>query len=194
MTAAFIQIVNDYNHNLRLNHDMMRWNNEMMLEYNRNMRTILSQIPRSPASEYTDIEALLHLLSSATGNNASADVPANGLSLSQVESATDIVVYDSDIHVETRCPISLEDFADGDILCRTKHCNHLFKRSHLMTWLQTHITCPSCRHDLVIIPDPPNSEADNEDASAISRILSSLISDVSGNNVSQYIFEFPIRR
>jgi hypothetical protein len=179
---------------MRLNHDMMRWNNEMMLEYNRNMRTILSQIPRSPASEYTDIEALLRLLNSATNNNAQVDTSVTGLTISQVESATEIVVYDGNVHVETRCPISLEDFADGDILCRTKQCNHLFKRSHLMTWLQTHVTCPSCRHDLVVIPDPPNSEADNEDVSAITRLLSSLMTDVSGNGVSQYVFEFPLRR
>jgi hypothetical protein len=170
----------------------MRLNHDMMLEYNRNMRTILRQIPRPPAREYTDIESLIRLLNSATSN--SVDTPDIGLTIAQVESATEIVIYDSNTHTETRCPISLEDFADGDILCRTKHCNHLFKRSHLMTWLQTHMTCPSCRHDLVIIPDPPNSEADNDDVSTISRVLSSLMSDVSGNNVSQYIFEFPLRR
>ena len=151
---AFLQIVNDYNRNMR--------------EYNRNMRTVLQ---RADSSNYAS---------------------AVGLTIAQLESATDIVIYDNNVHADMRCPISLEDFTECDILCKIKHCNHIFKRSHLILWLQTHVTCPSCRHNLIGIPTPPNSDSEQDDD--ISRLLTSLMTDVSGNNISQYIFEFPFRR
>ena len=184
MNASLRQLIHDYNNNMRLN-------TEMMLEYNRNMRTILGLIPQPPArsNSHVDIASLIYLLSNASN----VDDTPRGLTIAQVENAIEIITYDNDLYEETRCPISLDDFAHGEIICRTKHCNHIFKRSHLMTWLHTRVTCPSCRHDLRSPSVPPNSEEENEAANTLSRLFSTMMTDVSGNNASQFIFEFPMR-
>ena len=187
MNASFRQLIYDYNNNMRLN-------NEMMLEYNRNIRTVLGLIPQPPArNSRVDIASLIYLLSHATGgSSASNDETPRGLSIAQVENAIEIITYDIDLYDEIRCPISLDEFVHGEIICRMKHCSHIFKRTPLMTWLQTRVTCPSCRHDLRTPSDPPNSEDENEAANTLSRLLSTL-SDVSGNNASQFVFELPFR-
>jgi len=190
INASLRQLIYDYNNNMRLN-------NEMMLEYNRNMRTILGLIPQPPArNSHVDIASLIYLLSNATGGSTSNDEIPRGLTIAQAEDAVEFVTYNTDVYEETRCPISLDEFVHGEIICRTKHCNHIFKRSHLMTWLHTRVTCPSCRHDLRTssVPSvPPNSEEESEAANALSRLFSTLMTDVSGNNASQFVFEFPMR-
>lgn len=184
MNASLRQLIHEYNSNVRLN-------TEMMLEYNRNIRTILGLIPQpnTTSTSPADIASLIYLLSHASN---SEDTP-RGLTIAQAEDAIEFVTYDTDLYQETRCPISLDEFVHGEIICRTKHCGHIFKRSHLMTWLHTRVTCPSCRHDLRSPSVPPNSEEESEAANTLSRLFSNLMTDVSGNNASQFIFEFPMR-
>jgi hypothetical protein len=51
--------------------------------------------------------------------------------------------------VETdRCPISLETFRVGDVVCEILGCGHLFKRPSLMNWFRRNTTCPVCRYEL----------------------------------------------
>ena len=187
MNASLRQLIHEYNSNVRLN-------TEMMLEYNRNIRTILGLIPQphTSSTSHVDIASLIYLLS----NSSNTEDTPRGLTISQVEDAVEFITYDTDLYQETRCPISLDEFVHGEIICRTKHCGHIFKRSHLMTWLHSRVTCPSCRHDLRTSSAPsvpPNSEEESEAANALSRLFSTLMTDVSGNNTSQFIFEFPMR-
>lgn len=42
------------------------------------------------------------------------------------------------------CHICLNDVHD----CRTLSCGHLFCRGCINTWLSSHDTCPTCRHDI----------------------------------------------
>ena len=178
--------INEYN-------QIIRTHTEMMSEYNSNIRNILSIIQRNgeythtPASTPTtrsssrsDIAALIYLLSQAGVDDVRA-----GLSQSQIENATESVLYTPDAFPEiTQCPISLDEFADGELVCQIRHCRHIFKRRNIMRWLETHTCCPVCRHDL------ENSNPE----SAPSSIWSSLFNrslDVSGNDV--YTVEFPLR-
>lgn len=50
---------------------------------------------------------------------------------------------------ETRCPISLENFQNGDSLCQIIGCGHVFLRTNLMNWFRRSHQCPICRYDLM---------------------------------------------
>ena len=72
--------------------------------------------------------------------------------VSQVMAATSIFVYnETSTHtegMETRCPISLEDFVSGDELCEIRNCHHVFKWTHLQSWFSQNSHCPVCRFDI----------------------------------------------
>jgi hypothetical protein len=46
------------------------------------------------------------------------------------------------------CPISLEPFQLGDVVCEIRECGHKFKRPNLMHWFRRDARCPVCRYDL----------------------------------------------
>lgn len=184
--------VNEYN-------QIIRTHTEMMSEYNTNVRNIINLIQRTsdyghththtPASTPTtrsssrsDIATLIYLLSQAGVDDARA-----GLSQSQIENATESVLYTPAAFPEiTQCPISLDEFEDGELVCQIRHCRHIFKRRNIMRWLETHTCCPVCRHDL--------ENSNSEPVRARSGIWSSLFnrsSDISGNDI--YTVEFPMR-
>lgn len=61
---------------------------------------------------------------------------------------------------DNRCPISLQEYVEGDELCEIITCGHIFKKTNLLRWLQRTNTCPSCRAQLNI-PLPNNSPIHN---------------------------------
>ena len=123
--------VNEYN-------QIIRTHTEMMSEYNTNVRNIINLIQRTsdyghthtPASTPTtrsssrsDIATLIYLLSQAGVDDVRA-----GLSPSQIENTTESVLYTTEAFPEiTQCPISLEEFANGEVVCQIRHCRHIFK-------------------------------------------------------------------
>ena len=68
----------------------------------------------------------------------------------QIQSQTSIFTYDSQNNplTITICPITLEEFQEGEMLMRIHHCGHIFKASELHRWLERNHKCPSCRYDL----------------------------------------------
>jgi hypothetical protein len=74
------------------------------------------------------------------------------LSQTQINQYTTTFTYSdqSQEHVnETRCPISLENFQNGDSLCQIIGCGHVFLRTNLMNWFRRSHQCPICRYDLM---------------------------------------------
>ena len=72
-----------------------------------------------------------------------------GLSKSQIKKGTEDVMYTSELfHDRTKCPISLDDFDDNEIVCKIRHCRHIFKRDYIMRWFENRTCCPVCRHNL----------------------------------------------
>ena len=70
-------------------------------------------------------------------------------SMEQIVHTTRIFSYDpSEELITTRCPISFEDFNEGDILCEIIRCHHVFKYNHLYDWFSSNSRCPVCRHDI----------------------------------------------
>ena len=68
--------------------------------------------------------------------------------ISQVIAATTLFTYNGEEGMESRCPISLEDFVVGDELCEIRHCHHVFKWSNLQSWFSRNSNCPVCRFDI----------------------------------------------
>lgn len=181
-SASLRQLIRDYNTNIRLN-------SEVMLEYNRNIRTMIDMLSRPQQPQRSELSNLEFLLNNVFPQPTSS---VQGLTLAELEDSTELLTYDSEDVEESRCPISLDEFRAGEILCRIKHCGHTFKRAPLITWFQTHITCPSCRHNLRSGSVPPNSEDDSSEQTNFSRILTSLITDISGNSQSrEFVFQIP---
>ena len=70
-------------------------------------------------------------------------------SMEQIVRTTRIFSYDpAEELITTRCPISFEDFNEGDILCEIVRCHHVFKYNHLYNWFSSNSRCPVCRHDI----------------------------------------------
>ena len=171
--------ITDYNQTIRTH-------NDMMLEYNRNVTSIIDILNRSPdappptptnrSSSRADIATLIHLLSQAGPNERPV-----GLSRTQIESATHIVAYVTDNFNTTQCPISLDEFVENEMVCQIIHCRHIFKRRNIMRWLETNAHCPVCRYDL----------REPEENTNIWSNLFNQNTDVSVNDV--YTFEFPLR-
>lgn len=166
--------ISDYN-------QIIRTQTEMMMEYNRNIRDLIRIMGRysdaptptptpTPATTTPDIAALISLLSQVGIEP--------GLSPEQIENATERVIYTSEAFPETtQCPISLDEFEEGEVVCQIRHCHHIFKRRNIMRWFETHTGCPVCRHELL----------DETTSLPVSRAM-----DISGNAI--YTFEFPFRR
>jgi len=61
--------------------------------------------------------------------------------------ATEIITWSEDIS-QNSCPITLENFTEGQSICRIRTCEHLFQTVGLMRWFETHTRCPVCRYDI----------------------------------------------
>jgi hypothetical protein len=73
------------------------------------------------------------------------------------------------------CPISLEPFQLGDVICEIRGCGHKFKRPLLMNWLRRNSNCPVCRFDMRANlpssntePQPQTTLSEHEDIGIIS--------------------------
>jgi hypothetical protein len=49
---------------------------------------------------------------------------------------------------ETRCPITLENFQEGEQIGQIIHCGHVFRETALRGWLRRNSACPVCRYDI----------------------------------------------
>lgn len=70
--------------------------------------------------------------------------------MDQIHSATTSFVCDlsnNPLNYQV-CPISLEDFRDGESLTRIHHCGHIFKTNELSRWFTRNAHCPTCRYDI----------------------------------------------
>lgn len=47
-----------------------------------------------------------------------------------------------------RCPISMEDFMEGDSILQIRSCGHRFKEAPLLIWFRRDSRCPICRYDI----------------------------------------------
>ena len=70
------------------------------------------------------------------------------------------------------CPISLDPFYIGDVVCEIRGCGHVFKRPPLMNWLRRNSRCPVCRYELRNFTEPTTSTVSTEASSSTSSTVS----------------------
>jgi hypothetical protein len=79
----------------------------------------------------------------------------SGLTNEQIENCTRRITYLDNDNTELlshTCPITMEDFREGDVLLQLTDCSHAFREMDLLRWFVTHSTCPVCRHSYRNLP------------------------------------------
>jgi len=190
---------------------------------NRNIGSINNPIMQSRSS--IDLNSLIYY--AIYQNNTIAREPAGfqnnvivSPTLQQIQGATTSYLYNQDGNGTENyitCPITQEEFQDGEQVCRIINCGHTFKKTAIMQWFETSVRCPVCRYDIrehsnnesampTATQTPPttpsNTEPNNTTATNLhSRVMNSLIdivnqyylegdADISNNLI--YTFDIPI--
>jgi hypothetical protein len=80
----------------------------------------------------------------------------------QIENATELLDYTERLEIrDDRCPISLEEFQEGDQVRRIMHCGHTFNELSFQSWFNSNVRCPVCRYD---IRETANQEENNDNS------------------------------
>jgi hypothetical protein len=201
-----------------MNEDYQTINREYnlnMMDYNRNMRqmfNILSnvynlngansintpqtyEIPRrarpisSRSRNALELELLTLYMNQIT--NQINNVSQSPLNNTQIDTYTELITYDLSMN-EERCPITHEDFEEGEEICRIISCGHFFKPDAIRRWFLRNTICPVCRHNVLSNSDASNNLTDSPIPQGFfSTLLSNIIpnndisyNDISYNNVS----------
>lgn len=147
---------------------------DMMEDYQHNIQRFLQIVNLSTRSDYTQPRAF---------NRERRPVPdtaprsTQGLTDRQVELATRTMSYDASMN-EPRCPISLEDFADGEEIVQIIGCGHYFKCAALREWFNRNTQCPVCRYRVTNptqTDSAPTIPADRTAADTWTSILAGLL-------------------
>ena len=90
----------------------------------------------------------------------SNDAPVErGLSHAELSSGVEEIMYNPSLSIH-HCPISWEEFEEGQFVYRIRHCGHIFNKDNLNNWFRRHTACPLCRYDLAI-NNQPEMESDS---------------------------------
>ena len=116
-----------------------------------------------------------------------------GLNIQEIEENTEIINYnsiDAAQILNTECPISRDVFNANSVVLRLKECRHCFVPFRIMTWLETHSTCPLCRRNVVpaatpapapAAPAPPPAPAATPAPAAPATTFSNIINNIRNN-------------
>jgi hypothetical protein len=112
-----------------------------------------------------------------------------------IRNATRSVIYSVNAQFNnTRCPITLEDFIEQEIVTQIRHCGHCFKPSAIQNWFRTNVRCPVCRFDIreTVVNELNNQNDDDNDSTEEDTANSneSNYSNLLGSPV--FTVEFPI--
>jgi len=67
----------------------------------------------------------------------------------QIESATTLVPFHiSEENVNNSCPITMEEFQEGEMVRQIRHCRHQFQEEPIQNWFRSNVRCPVCRYDI----------------------------------------------
>lgn len=76
---------------------------------------------------------------------------STSLTSQEIQNATELFIHDANISntlLYNTCPITLEEFREGEPVMRISHCGHIFKAFELQRWFLRNTKCPSCRYDI----------------------------------------------
>jgi hypothetical protein len=106
-------------------------------------------------NEYTspyilEFENITPLFSSSQSQSQSQS-QSTSLTSQEIQNATELFIHDSNISntlLYNTCPITLEEFREGEPVMRISYCGHIFKAFELQRWFLRNTKCPSCRYDI----------------------------------------------
>uniref|UniRef100_A0A0D9XEN0 RING-type E3 ubiquitin transferase n=1 Tax=Leersia perrieri TaxID=77586 RepID=A0A0D9XEN0_9ORYZ len=58
------------------------------------------------------------------------------------------------------CAVCISEFDDDETLRLLPKCSHVFHQDCIDTWLASHVTCPVCRDNLVVVSNPDGSSTE----------------------------------
>jgi len=81
------------------------------------------------------------------GAGAGAEEEPRGLTNEEIRRNTELLVFRDDLEglLSNTCPITMEDYVEGDRLLQLRTCRHAFRERELVEWFQRECTCPVCR-------------------------------------------------
>ena len=70
-------------------------------------------------------------------------------SVVEIDRATEIVHFSNiENPMNSRCPITMNNFGENDRVIQIIHCGHCFNRQALLRWFSDNTVCPVCRYDI----------------------------------------------
>lgn len=133
-----------------------------MNAYNENMRQLMLDARTRRRAETPSIYDFTYVFQPnlrRTPNVGRVNNRAPILSQDQIAMSTRLIRYSPDIN-ESRCPISLDNFTEGEEITQIIHCGHVFRTNNLMSWFRRSSRCPVCRHNIMTYT-PPNSTVED---------------------------------
>jgi Ring finger domain len=153
-------MIMEYNHTVRTNNRAFHENMTVMLQILRG-----TQQRRTPYNQYFTQTGAAHSNRYAYYSRPMSDTiytniindtvnhilpnlyPVN-LTNEQIAAATETLEYSPGEYTHTVCPISLEEFVEGEQVCRITHCGHMFREAAIRNWFRRNVRCPVCRYDI----------------------------------------------
>lgn len=65
-----------------------------------------------------------------------------------LNATTDVMYMREATNLNTSCPITLDEFREGDLLTQIRYCGHLFTQPAIQNWFSRNVRCPVCRYDI----------------------------------------------
>jgi hypothetical protein len=79
----------------------------------------------------------------------------------QLNAALETITYAQSARSHSRCPITLEDFVEGDEVTRIRPCGHMFHTQSIRNWFSNRVRCPVCRCDIREYSRPVQTDVSN---------------------------------
>jgi len=130
----------------------------------------------------------------------------------QIQVATTNYLYSIDSVTgssNTNCPITMDEFQNGEEVCRILHCGHTFRQEAISQWFETNVRCPVCRYDIrdyninhqrqtdinhsaPVVTNERYANFRNRMENNILEIINEYYTEADLSNNQVYTFEFPL--
>ena len=130
---------NQTNENNQNNQNIQTNENNQNIQNNQNNNTRVHEFNNNDEMNYYN--NLFHTYKNFSTNNIS----------NIIETCLDYNIYNNQNgeHEENICPITKEQYKNGEKIGRIKKCSHSFNYDNIHKWLSTDLSCPLCRHRLI---------------------------------------------
>jgi len=211
------QFINLYNTNIRDYQDNMRLiiqTISLLATNSQNTNQVPYENTINPTSRWTrdNLDNLIYYMIYPTNTRVPPPTPLSQENV--VINPTSLQIENATINYEfcretvennnnTNCPITLEEFQEGEPVTRILHCGHTFRQTSIENWFQRNVRCPVCRYDIREYTSSSTSTINNENQlynnlyGRIRESLHDIVNEYMNPDISQnlvYTFEFPIYR